>query len=230
MYSLLLVEDDRLLREGLVELLTPEGYSCIACGSVEEAERQLAKQMPDLCLLDRNLPGASGEELCRSLRQQHPVMPIMMLSARGRDVDRVAGLRAGADDYMAKPFLVDELLARLAAMRRRLPWLTPTASQGFRFGELQIDPGRLCIVFPDGRETALALRELRLLELLHQRCGYAVTRDELYDHGWGRSHLPNSRALDQYMVGLRQKLGDDGGVLIESVRGVGYRYQDLTGV
>ena len=226
MYSLLLVDDDAVLRDGLVALLTPEGYSCIPCDSVEQAEQQLALQMPDLCLLDRNLPGASGDELCRRLRRQHPVMPILMLSARGRDTDKVAGLRTGADDYLAKPFLADELLARLAAMRRRLPYLQPPATTGFRFGDRHIDPQRLIIRFADGHQTPLNLRELRLLELLYQRSGCAVTRDELYDHGWGRAHLPSSRALDQYMVGLRNKIEDDPlrPQLIVSVRGVGYRY------
>lgn len=227
MYSLLLVDDDRHLRNGLVELLTPEGYHCIPCDSVAMAERQLAQQMPDLCILDRNLPGASGDELCRRLRQQHPVMPILMLSARGRDTDKVAGLRAGADDYLAKPFLVDELIARLAAMRRRLPWLQAPSASGFWLGDRRIDPQRLCICFADGREQTLVIRELRLLELLYQRAGCVVSRDELYDHGWGRAHLPNSRALDQYMVGLRSKIEDDPArpQLIISVRGVGYCFR-----
>ncbi len=238
MYSLLLVEDDRHLRLGLVELLTAAGYSCHACASVEEAEQLLAggavagnlsALVPDLCILDRHLPGVSGDELCRRLRQHHPLLPVLMLSARGQVADRVSGLRAGADDYLSKPFVIDELLARLAGMTRRLSWMrSPERSvSGFFIGDRYINCQALSLGFADGRQMTLHLREFRLLELLYQRRGEVVSRDELYDRGWGREHLPNSRALDQYMVGLRARLEDTAKnrKLIQTVRGVGYCYQ-----
>lgn len=228
MYSLLLVEDDPALRAGLEMLLTEEGYACLTCASVEEAENILIHQMPDLCVLDRQLPGASGDALCKRLRKMHPVMPILMLSARSRGKDKLDGLKAGADDYMTKPFDVEELIARIAVMRRRLPYLQhEVAPAGFLFGNRRIDPLRLQVLFPDGESQLISVRDLHLLELLWQRAGLAVTRDELYDRGWGHAHLPNSRALDQYMVGLRARLRDTADskeALIISVRGVGYRY------
>lgn len=228
MYSLLLVEDDLALRSGLEMLFTEEGYVCFACASVEDAEHVLVHHMPDLCVLDRQLPGASGDALCKRLRKMHPAMPILMLSARSRSKDTLDGLKAGADDYMTKPFAVDELIARVAVMRRRLPYLRhEVAPAGFMFGDRRVDPLRLQVQFPQGESQQISVRDLHLLELLWQRAGVAVTRDELYNRGWGYAHLPNSRALDQYMVGLRMRLRDSVDskeALIVSVRGVGYRY------
>ncbi len=234
MYKLLLVEDDARLREGLMQLLCDEGYHCQAFDSVEAAEESQSARAgrsafePDVCVLDRNLPGASGDELCRRLRQHQPTLAILMLSAQDSSRDKVAGLKAGADDYLSKPFDVHELLARLAAMRRRIPWiqLPPQYGGGFLIGDRRIDPQTMTLHFPDGRDQKLALRAVRLLQLLYQRRGKVVSRDELYNHGWGRDHLPNSRALDQYLVGLRNQLEDHGAErLIETVRGVGYCYR-----
>nr|WP_246624783.1 response regulator transcription factor [Oceanobacter mangrovi] len=229
---MLLVEDDPWLREGLLQLLGDEGYHCRGFASVEAAGQELQgdnpRFVPDLCVLDRNLPGASGDDLCRRLRRYQPLLPILMLSARASSRDRVAGLKAGADDYLCKPFDVDELLARLAAMRRRLPWQQSAGdpvTDGFLMGSVRVDPQTMILSRPDGCQTQLQLRQLRLLQLLYQRRGKVVSRDELYNHGWGRDHLPNSRALDQYMVGLRALLqSDHSESLIESVRGLGYRY------
>ena len=231
MYNLLIVEDDPLLSDGLVDLLSDEGYLCHVFGSVEAAEEALNGEQslqPDLCLLDRNLPGANGDQLCKTLRRQHPTLPILILSARDQPRERVDGLKAGADDYLTKPFLADELIVRLAAMRRRIPWLQTPQESGFWIGDRRVDSQRLMLVFDNGDETALIPRDLHLLELLHQHKGKAVSRDQLYDRGWGREHLASSRALDQYMVGLRQKIRDDewfdqhGSHLIKTVRGVGY--------
>lgn len=228
----MIVEDDPLLSQGIVDLLSDEGYLCHPFSSVEAAERALWGEQPlkpDICILDRNLPGASGDQLCKILRRNSPTLPILMLSARGQARERVNGMKAGADDYLTKPFLVDELIVRLAAMRRRIPWLQDSNETGFWIGNRRVDSQRLVLIFDDDSETQLIQRDLLLLELLHQHKGKAVSRDQLYDRGWGRGHLANSRALDQYMVGLRQKIRDDewydqtGDRLIETVRGVGYR-------
>ncbi len=210
-------------------LLESEAYACLAFSSVEEAERALGRGkstsgVADLCILDRNLPGSSGDELCQRLRHLHPLLPILMLSARSAPRERVAGLRAGADDYLCKPFCSDELVARLASMRRRLAHADPGADRPLCCHEIVLDPGRMSLGGPDDQAVPLSPREYRVLRLLFLRKGNVADRHDLYNAGWGHQHLPNSRALDQMIVGLRQKLRQamSTGMRISSVRGVGY--------
>lgn len=230
MLQVLIVEDDANLRAGLVMLLEAEGYGCLPFSSVEQAEQALqpgagSAQVADLCVLDRNLPGCSGDKLCQRLRHAHPLLPILMLSARVESRDRVAGLRAGADDYLCKPFCSDELVARLASMRRRLAHTGSGGEGQLRCHGVSLDAGHMSLSGPDDLAVSLSPREYRLLRLLFLCRGKAADRHDLYNAGWGHQHLPNSRALDQMIVGLRAKLRRVAcsALRISSVRGVGYR-------
>lgn len=231
MLQVLIVEDDVHLRAGLVTLLDAEGYDCLAFSSVEKMDHVLppssdsAMRVADLCVLDRNLPGCSGDEQCQRFRHAHPLLPILMLSARSEPSDRVAGLRAGADDCLCKPFCCDELIARLAVARRRLAHTRSGEENQLHCYEITLDAGRMNLRGPDDVAVQLSPRVYRLLLLLFLRRGETVDRHDLYNAGWGYQYLPNSRALDQMIVGLRTKLRQavSHGIRISSVRGVGYR-------
>ena len=219
-----IVEDNPKLRDGLVDLLSPEGYACEAYGEGGTALSAFEAAPFDLVILDVVLPGLDGFELCRRFREIAPETQILMLSARGEAVDKRLGLEFGADDYVAKPFDPGELKARVSAMARRCAKRSPKAL-GFRMGDLWIDAARLIALRGD-QQIELNARELSILALLHENASRPVSRDTLFDACWGRDYFPNSRALDQYMSGLRRKIEEDAQNprIIQTVRGIGYRY------
>ncbi len=187
------------------------------------------------------MPRLDGLDLCRRIRARDPHVPILLLSARGAEIDRVIGLEIGADDYISKPFSARELVARIKAGLRRAKVARPAENveaaaepERFRMGDLEIDPAALRAwrgQATGGQAIDLAPRELAILQALRARKGKAVTRDELFDLAWGRDYMPNSRALDQYVSVLRRKIEIDPARprIVTTVHGVGYRFDEDNG-
>ena len=232
--KILIAEDDPNLRAGLADLLALEGLDCVIAEDGEAAWQAFVAEAPALCLFDVMMPRLDGLDLCRRIRARDARTPILLLSARGAEIDRVIGLEIGADDYIAKPFATRELVARIkAALRRAKVLAAPEAEPKaeapgrLRMGDLEIDPSALR-AWRDGQSIDLAPRELAILQALLARKGKAVTRDELFDLAWGRDYMPNSRALDQYVSGLRRKIEIDPARprIVSTVHGVGYRYDE----
>jgi two-component system, OmpR family, alkaline phosphatase synthesis response regulator PhoP len=235
--KILIAEDDPNLRAGLVDLLSLEGIDCVVAEDGESAWRAFVEEAPSLCLFDVMMPHLDGLDLCRRIRAQDSRTPILLLSAKGAEIDRVIGLEIGADDYIAKPFAARELVARIKAGLRRAraaQSAQPVAEaaeaalpERVRMGDLDIDREALR-AFRDGQSIDLAPRELAILLALLARKGKAVSRDELFDVAWGRDYMPNSRALDQYVSGLRRKVEVDPAHprIVKTVHGVGYRYDE----
>lgn len=229
----LIAEDDAHLRRGLADLLTLEGFDCVAAADGAQALAQFAACTPDFCIIDVAMPEMDGLTLCRALRQRGAATPILLLTARGDEIDRVIGLEAGADDYVAKPFGPRELVARMRAILRRCPPPapavdpTPVETANFRLGAATVDPRALKARRADGTEADLTMREVKILALLLRRAGEAVSRDDIFDDCWGRDFMPNSRALDQSISVLRRKIEIDPAnpEIIRTVHGVGYRHQ-----
>jgi DNA-binding response OmpR family regulator len=226
--KILIAEDDPNLGAGLTDLLALEGLDCIVAEDGEAAWTAFVEQTPALCLFDVMMPRLDGLALCRRIRERDPATPILLLSAKGAEIDRVVGLEIGADDYIAKPFSARELVARIKAALRRVKAPAAAAPEkGFRMGDLAIDPDALRASRGAGG-IDLAPRELAVLQALFARKGKAVSRDELFDLAWGRGYMPNSRALDQYVSSLRKKIELDPAKprIIQTVHGVGYRYEE----
>ena len=231
--KILIAEDDPNLRAGLTDLLALEGIDCVVAEDGEAAWRAFIEEAPALCLFDVMMPRLDGLDLCRRIRARDSHTPILLLSARGAEIDRVIGLEIGADDYIAKPFSARELVARIKAGLRRAKAQTrteasaaaPKDAERLRMGDLEIDPEALR-AWRDGQSIDLAPRELAILKALRERAGKAVSRDELFDVAWGRDYMPNSRALDQYVSTLRRKIERDPAHprIVKTVHGVGYRY------
>lgn len=228
--NILIAEDDDNLRSGLECLLREEGYDCIPTDNGEEALNAFEALRPDFCILDVMMPIMGGFELCRRIRQLDEHVPIIMLTAKSDEVDRVVGLELGADDYIAKPFGTRELLARVKAITRRAAIKTEKQSgkkPPFTMNGLTITPATLRAA-RENRVIELTLRELSVLEMLHREKGKVVPRLELFEECWGRRYMTNSRALDQFISQLRQKIEKDptSPTIIRTVHGVGYRYED----
>ncbi|MHB8885132.1 MAG: response regulator transcription factor [Methylovirgula sp.] len=236
--SILIAEDDPHLRNGIVELLTLEGYPCRVAEDGAKALALFQQSKPELCVFDVMMPAMDGLTLCREVRRIDPLVPILLLSARGEETDRVRGLDVGADDYMAKPFGARELVARVKAALRRTkaqesktqeaPQQGGPAEAGgkLRMGDLDID-SKAMRAFRGETKIDLTAREVAILTTLYERRGQAVSRDELFDLCWGRGFMPNSRALDQYVSALRKKIELDPANprIIRTVHGVGYRHE-----
>jgi two-component system OmpR family response regulator len=219
----LVVEDEAKLAQVLARGLREEGYAVDVTGRGEDA-LWMAKANPyDAILLDVMLPGADGFEVCRRLRDQAVWSPVLMLTARDAVNDRVSGLDAGADDYLAKPFSFEELLARIRALVRRAPAERPAVLEA---GSLRIDPAAHRAWRGDA-ELDLSAKEFSLLELLVRRPGKVFTRSELLDGAWDMDFERRSNVVDVYVRYLREKIdrpfGKDS---IETVRGVGYRLRE----
>ena len=217
--QLLLVDDDAELCAMLREYLEPEGFGAETAENGQSALERLARGGIDLVVLDVMLPGLSGFEVLRRLRAASRV-PVLMLTARGEEIDRVVGLEMGADDYLAKPFSPRELVARIRAILRRMA--ENPGSGVLSFGPLTLDP-RAHRATVDGRDLTLTSAELRILELLIQADTRTVSREELMLQGLGRRLLPTDRSLDTHVSNLRRKLARyTESVSIRGVRGAGY--------
>jgi DNA-binding response OmpR family regulator len=228
--KILIVEDDPHILLGLEEVFKSEGYETSSCNRGDEALAAIAKFQPALIVLDVMLPGASGYELCKALRTKKVYTPVLMLTAKGQEIDKVVGLDLGADDYVTKPFGVRELLARIQALLRRShasgsdgPPSAP-AEKVFRIGEATVDPRTFQL--KRGRTTEeLTAKELKLLQVFHAHAGEVLSRDKLLNEVWGYNYYGTTRTLDQVIVQLRKKLGDNGGEPkhLLTIHGVGYK-------
>lgn len=226
---ILLAEDDGNMRKGLAELLAFEGFNCECAADGALALEAFCKRRPDLIILDVMMPELDGLSVCKAIRQRDTAVPILILSARDTERDRVIGLEQGADDYLVKPFGARELVARINSLLRRVreTGLEPSEPTVFRLDDLQVDTRALRARRGDV-VVDLTSRDVALLRLLFRRRGEAVSRDDLLDECWGRDHFPNSRALDQYISNLRRKIEKTPAKpsIIKTVYGYGYRYDE----
>ena len=223
---ILIVEDERSLREGLTELLTAADHEVVAHESGQAAVETGIGESFDLVLLDLMLPDLDGVEVCRKLRQARPTLPILMLTARGSEDDKVAGLEAGADDYLTKPFAVRELLARINALGRRAT-AVPSDPEIIVIDDCTIDLGRLEASRNDAA-VSLTPREAGILRWLHRQRSRAVSRAELLDRVWGASGELQTRTVDMTVANLRQKIERDPSQpeIVLTVTGAGYAWGD----
>jgi DNA-binding response OmpR family regulator len=230
--KILIVEDDPHILLGLEEVLKSEGYETASCNRGDEAVAAVAKFQPTLIVLDVMLPGASGYDICKQLRTRKISTPILMLTAKGQEIDKVVGLDLGADDYVTKPFGVRELLARIQALLRRSGSGNGGSSAShheaderpFKIGEATIDPKTFQV--KRGKTTdELTAKELKLLQVFHAHAGEVLSRDKLLNEVWGYNYYGTTRTLDQVIVQLRKKLGDNGGEPkhLLAIHGVGYK-------
>ena len=222
--TILTVEDDAAIRRGVVDALTYAGYTVLEAGRGDDGCQMAVRRELDLLLLDMVLPGKTGLEILREVRNVRPTLPVIILSARGEESDRVNGLRLGADDYVVKPFSVNELLARVTAVLRRSP-SRPTDVNELELPAGRVDFARCEIRFADGKRAELSEREQQLLRYLAQHAGRAVARQELLENVWQiDARGVSTRTVDMHVARLREKLRDDPDepqVLI-TVRGRGY--------
>ena len=219
---ILIADDDRAIREALTRALTLEGYDVVQAPDGAQALAAIEQHKPDVAVLDVMMPNVDGLTVCRVLRAERNRMPVLMLTARTETSDRVAGLDAGADDYVAKPFELEELLARIRALLRRVRGDEPEGIEPVQLSDLRIDPTARR-VWRDGREVELSKTEFDLLELLVRNQGIVLDHSTIYDRIWGYDFGPDSKNLAVYISYLRRKLEGEGeGKLIHTVRGVGY--------
>jgi two-component system alkaline phosphatase synthesis response regulator PhoP len=223
MPRILIVDDEPEMLRGLEDNLQFEGYQTVTAGDGKKGLALALSEAPDLILLDVMMPGMSGWDLCRELRRRGLDVPVIMLTARGEEVDRVLGLELGADDYVTKPFSLRELMARIRAVLRR-----PGPRQKFEefaFGSVRVHL-RARQAFKGGQEVRLTRKEFDLLRYLVEHPGEVITRDRLLDEVWGYERFPTTRTVDTHILRLRQKFEEDPErpAHILTAHGQGYRF------
>ncbi|MGB1110540.1 MAG: response regulator transcription factor [Gammaproteobacteria bacterium] len=226
--KVLIAEDDRLIRQGLNDLLSGEGYTVIESSDGQDALARYESERPDFVLLDIMMPGMDGYAVCREIRRKDEQTPVIFISAKSEEIDRVLGLELGADDYIMKPFGSREVIARMRAVTRRLLAGKAPADDDnapFQMDDLSINPRELRAQRGD-ELMDLSLRDLRILRALWQYPGEVLDRDALFNAAWGRDYLPSSRTLDQHVSKLRKRIELDAKAprIIQTVHGVGYRF------
>ena len=229
---LLIAEDDVHIRAGLVDALESEGYSVESVADGKAAIEAFQRHRPDLVLLDIMMPEVSGYDVCRAIRRADTRTPVILLTAKGEEIDKVVGLELGADDYVTKPFGVRELLARVAAVLRRSRNAAATAPDApaalpdrFAFGAATVDHKTYTVIC-HGRTEPLTARELQLIAFFASRPNEVISREELLNRVWGITYYGTTRTLDQHIAQLRKKVEVDPETpaTILTVHGVGYRY------
>jgi DNA-binding response OmpR family regulator len=224
MAKILIVEDEPNMVAGLRDNFEFEGYQVLtAPDGVAGLERALSES-PDLVILDVMMPRMSGLDVCKQLKTKKPSMPIIMLTARGQEVDKVVGLELGADDYVTKPFSIRELLARVKAVLRRAGTL-PKQGDKFAFGEVEVNL-RNCQVSRKGKALEFSSKEFELLKYFLNHPGETLSRDRLLEDVWGYDRFPTTRTVDAHIVRLRQKVEPkpDDPRFILTVHGTGYKF------
>jgi len=225
--KILIVEDDPHILLGLEEILKGDGFEVTVCNRGDRALESVSKQRPAMIVLDVMLPGLSGYDVCKQLRAKKVTTPILMLTAKGQEIDKVVGLDLGADDYVTKPFGVRELLARIHALLRRTgaPARSARVEEApFQIGPTTVDPRSFQLHRGKSVEE-LTAKELKLLQLFFGHTGEVLSRDRLLNEVWGYNYYGTTRTLDQVIVQLRKKLGDNGEDTkhLVTVHGVGYK-------
>ena len=228
--NILVVEDDKNIRTGLLDALESEGYSPVGASNGKQGLALFAQQKFDLVLLDVMMPEISGYDVCRELRKRGAMIPILFLTAKGEEIDKVVGLELGADDYITKPFGVRELLARVAAALRRSrngskPAETKLPDE-FDFGPARVNRKTYEVTL-HRKVLSVTARELKLLETFAMHPDEVLSRDDLLNAAWGVDYLGTTRTLDQHIAQLRKKIEPDADepCVILTVHGVGYRYR-----
>jgi two-component system response regulator RegX3 len=219
----LVVEDEQSIVAPFVRALERNGFDPVVARTVAEALRMAREARPDVVLLDLSLPDGDGRDVCRELRRESDV-PIIMLTARGTETDRIVGLELGADDYVVKPFATDEVIARIRAVLRRYHHATTPVSSAVTVGDLRMDVAARRAWLGE-EELALARKEFDLLARLATDAGHVVTREVLMSDVWDENWFGSTKTLDVHIAWLRKKLGDDPAAprYIHTVRGVGFR-------
>jgi len=225
--KILIIEDEADLVKGLKLNLVDEGYEVDWAADGREGLRRALEEAPDLVILDIMLPGMNGLDICRELRQKKANVPVIMLTAKGEEVDKVVGLEIGADDYMTKPFSVRELLARIKAHLRREKRAPRSVPQTYVFGEVEVDFVHFKVRRRE-REFDLTSLEIDILKYLIAHKGEVVSREALLDKVWGYEKFPTTRTIDNHILKLRKKIEEDPSRPrhIFSIYGEGYRFMD----
>jgi len=225
------VEDDIHIRLGLTDTLESEGYQVIEAGDGNEALDAFERKPPDLVLLDVMMPGKSGYDVCRAIRTKDTLVPVIMLTAKGEEIDKVVGLKLGADDYITKPFGIHELLARIDAVLRRAKSFKGLAPENeskapFAFSGFTVDPKRFKIE-DTNKSFDLSKREIELLRLFAAHPGEVLDRETILTRIWGLDYGGTTRTLDQHIAMLRKKIEKKPATptIITTVHGVGYRFE-----
>jgi DNA-binding response OmpR family regulator len=224
MAKILIVEDEPNMVAGLRDNFEFEGYQVLtAPDGVAGLERALSES-PDIVILDVMMPRMSGLDVCKQLKAKKPSMPIIMLTARGQEVDKVVGLELGADDYVTKPFSIRELLARVKAVLRRAGTV-PKTGEKFAFGEVEVNL-RSCQVSKKGKALEFSSKEFDLLKYFLNHPGETLSRDRLLEDVWGYDRFPTTRTVDAHIVRLRQKVEPkpEDPRFILTVHGTGYKF------
>ncbi len=221
---ILIVEDEPNMVAGLRDNFEYEGYEVITAGDGVEGLNRALEDSPDLVVLDVMMPKMSGLDVCKQLKAKRPSVPIIMLTARGQEVDKVVGLELGADDYVTKPFSIRELIARVKAVLRRTQVL-PKEQESYSFGDVEVKL-RSYQVFRRGKPVEFSAKEFELLRHFLCHSGETLSRDRLLDEVWGYDNYPTTRTVDAHIVRLRQKLEPvpDEPRYILTVHGVGYKF------
>jgi len=224
MIKILVIEDDKELLKGLIDNLTLEGYEVISAQDGERGLELVKKEHPDLIILDLMLPKLSGEEVCRTLREENNLTPIIMLTAKGEESDKVKGLRLGADDYLTKPFSLLELFARIEAILRRVK-KEKVEIEKYQFEDIVVDFTHL-EVRKRGKQIKLSPKEFFILKFLIEHEGEVIRRETLLREVWGYNVFPSTRTVDNFIVKLRKKLERDpeNPKHILTVHGIGYKF------
>ncbi len=224
--KILIAEDDLHTRDGLAEVLRTEGFEVVVAEDGQVALDVFLREHPDLVCLDIMMPSLNGFDVCRRMRASRPKTPIVFISAKSEEIDKVVGLELGADDFIVKPFGVKEVVARIRAVARRccapLDQATP---EPFVMGDLEVIPAELR-ARRNGSAFSLSPRDMRILVLFHQHPGEVLERNTIFNACWGDDYMPNSRSLDQHISQLRKRIEADpkNPQLITTVHGAGYRY------
>ena len=226
--KILIVEDDTKTRDGLKMIFEDEGYDVVTAPDGSAGMDTFHKEKPDVVCLDVMMPKKSGFDVCREIRSEDGQVPVLFISAKSEEIDKVLGLELGADDFIVKPFGVKEVVARIRAVTRRAfaeGKSAAKAGDSFEIGDLRVVPDQLR-AFRGDQAIDLSLRDIKILRLLQERQGRAIDRDVFFDTCWGFNYLPNSRTLDQHVSQLRKRIERDpkNPEIIKTVHGVGYRY------
>jgi DNA-binding response OmpR family regulator len=225
--TILVIEDDISILRGLKDNLEYEGYAVLTETNGEKGLKLALEKNPDLILLDIMLPGMNGYEICRKLKKEKPELPIIIITARGSEMDKVSGLDTGADDYVTKPFSIPELMARIRAVIRRTA-AGPDIPDEYCFGNVKLDFKKYK-AFRNNQEIKLSSKEFAMMEYFIRHEGEAVHRHDLLNEVWGYEAIPTTRTIDNFILDLRKKLEENPSKprYIESVKDIGYRFNSL---
>ncbi len=225
-YRILVIEDDNSIREGIVDALEFEGYSTFQTGHGKEGHEMALEVDCDLVLLDLVLPGVLGLDILSAIRKSRPTLPVIIMTAKGSEDERVEGLRLGADDYVVKPFSIREFLARIQAVLRRSPG-RPSDITTVEIDGVSVDITKKEVLFTDGNKVSISEREADLVRYLAQNSGRVISRQELLIHVWRIADPKGmeTRTVDMHIARLREKIGDSEGTIIKTVRGKGYFFE-----